>query len=382
MLVITIMLTLIAQFIAACSEPSDHETGVKLTVQYTQTPARLRVTGATRDGRFYGPNLLPELQRPLAMGQESVLVLLPASMHGAVLSFAVTGLDEQATPHTRGSVVTQVVGGKIQTVFVSLSPAAGCPRGTMPWTDGDCVPSRWLVPSSGTAGNGVEVGTAAPLVDGGSASDPPQGGIGGSAGIGPQDAGMCSGAQCAQDGGNGLAMPGSDAGDVCAAGGCDAAVAEPPSGGDACNRTCASDSCDYTCTHCDCSFDCGQSSETCELDCSAGSACALDCKSTGECELTCEDATCDLECANTESCKINCRGDSDCHVACGSAGKCKDVHCDGGARCLLECQGVSECEFNSCRGGSGVTQCPGDVIVCNRDCPEGASSERDEEEDD
>src|SRR5258708_7802683 len=110
---------------------------------------------------------------------------------------------------------------------------------------------------------------------------------------------------------------------------------------------------------------------SCDIACAAGMTCGtLDCKGAQQCRYDCQaNATCPLtDCRDTGSCggpcadRATCEGEGDQSLGC-------DLACTGGAECLLRCGTSSACKFGACTGGTGMTDCGGGVLVCNRPCP-------------
>ena len=321
----------------ACSETAD-VTGVRLTMHYgLNTPNRLRVVGTTLEGRVFGPSLMPEPARPLEPKRESVLLRLPESMAGEVLAISVAGLDKGLEPRVRGTVQTEIVRHKVQNLFVLLTADPECPTGTHLSPEGDCIRAPAVEEASDDAGN-VQSGTGADA----SSDERNDAAADAAADVGEPtpsgaDAGQCEEATF-HDAGIEIfppppPLPAPDAGP------------EPPS--------CATPPCRTTLT-------CSQSDETCEVECSPG-------------------ASCDISCGGVEKCKPSCAAGSDCEIVCGANSECKDIQCDADARCLLQCSG-KECSLR-CERGSTRASCPGNVVVCNRECPQDPSEAEDDERD-
>jgi hypothetical protein len=89
----------------------------------------------------------------------------------------------------------------------------------------------------------------------------------------------------------------------------------------------------------------------------------------GDCDLSCtQGCNCQLDCGMTDgTCTVSCTGGSVCDIDCTGVNNCDNVTCTGQALCLLRCAGAQNCGFDACQGGE--KSCPGDIIVCRRDCP-------------
>lgn len=128
------------------------------------------------------------------------------------------------------------------------------------------------------------------------------------------------------------------------------------------------DQCDATCGGSDCcTTPCpgGDCTPVCDV---AGCSCNIACANATSCNANCtEGATCVLSCQDAAECAITCTNNSTCYIDCLNADRCDVVHCVNGAQCVLDCSGATSCEFNSCAGGE--QSCPGNITVCNRDCP-------------
>jgi hypothetical protein len=113
---------------------------------------------------------------------------------------------------------------------------------------------------------------------------------------------------------------------------------------------------------------------TCDLTCATGTTCGrLDCTGSPQCRLDCQpDATCpQVDCRSSDVCFVDCHGaGSTCEVSCEGAQQC-DLNCHEGAECLLHCGSATApaCTFDTCTGGTGLVDCGGGVIACNRPCP-------------
>jgi hypothetical protein len=108
--------------------------------------------------------------------------------------------------------------------------------------------------------------------------------------------------------------------------------------------------------------------DRCESELSDAGVYKVDCAATGRCTTTCDDdMLCDIDCAGSDRCKAQCEDGSNCEIDCLATGRCNEIKCTGGSECLLDCTGADECEFQKCDGE--VRQCPGDILVCNRECP-------------
>ncbi|MDB4973922.1 MAG: hypothetical protein JWN48_2263 [Myxococcaceae bacterium] len=142
-------------------------------------------------------------------------------------------------------------------------------------------------------------------------------------------------------------------------------VCDPASG--ACIYDCAAASeCQNTClpqTACEVACD---HAETCYMACKEAAQCWLDCQDSRDCEGWCTNGShCQIDCGNAESCHAMCLAGSSCEVDCGGAADCSAFLCTEEAACLMHC-GNDGCAW-TCEGKGA--SCPGNVEVCNRDCP-------------
>jgi len=132
------------------------------------------------------------------------------------------------------------------------------------------------------------------------------------------------------------------------------------------DHVCAPDQTGETCDVIDC-----HAADACDVTCPAGSVCAeVDCTDAAECTLDCSGgAICDvIDCRGADVCHATCSGGSMCDLDCDGAGDCT-ASCSGNSPCLLDCGDAEICDFVECSGGSGVVECLGGILACNRDCP-------------
>jgi hypothetical protein len=117
-------------------------------------------------------------------------------------------------------------------------------------------------------------------------------------------------------------------------------------------------------------LDCNRQPGLCTASCRGG-ACLIEASETEMAFVTIEaDAMAELQCVDTDECVVSaCEGEGTrCNVDCTNADSCKIERCAAGASCLLDCTGVEDCTIAECHGT--IKDCPGDVRVCNRPCPE------------
>jgi hypothetical protein len=118
-------------------------------------------------------------------------------------------------------------------------------------------------------------------------------------------------------------------------------------------------------------LDCNRFQGACTASCRGG-ACLIEASETEMPFVTiAAGSTAELQCANADDCVVNsCEGPGTrCDVDCTDAASCKIARCGPGASCLLDCTGAGSCAIEDCRGA--IQHCAGDVVVCNRPCPEG-----------
>lgn len=105
----------------------------------------------------------------------------------------------------------------------------------------------------------------------------------------------------------------------------------------------------------DCALRC--TSETCAMDCSGANTCEVECGASSLCRVSC---------VGTNNCEPRC-SHGECEIDCVGANNCDHLRCADDASCMARCDSDSNCEFEKCAAPS---RCPGNVIVCNRSCPE------------
>jgi hypothetical protein len=94
----------------------------------------------------------------------------------------------------------------------------------------------------------------------------------------------------------------------------------------------------------------------------------VDCADTDRCDVECkDDMLCEVDCAGSDRCQTECKDDTVCEIDCKGADKCNEVRCTDDSECLLHCEDADKCNFKKCDGQ--VRQCPGNILVCNRECP-------------
>jgi hypothetical protein len=105
---------------------------------------------------------------------------------------------------------------------------------------------------------------------------------------------------------------------------------------------------------------------SCDFKCT-NAACAMGCDDANNCKVDCGEisATCDVSCRGANNCELRCRSGS-CEFDCTDANNCDHLKCEDGAACLARCTGAGNCEWEDCDEPS---QCAGDIIACNRECP-------------
>jgi hypothetical protein len=105
---------------------------------------------------------------------------------------------------------------------------------------------------------------------------------------------------------------------------------------------------------------------SCDFKCTSV-ACAMGCDDANKCKVDCGEtsATCDVSCRGANNCEPKCRSGS-CEFDCTDANNCDHLRCEEGAACLARCTGAGNCKWEECDEPS---QCAGDIIVCNRECP-------------
>lgn len=332
-----------------CACESQTTTGVRLAIRYDAPPERLRVFAHASDGSAYGPELLPDPPRPLAIGGESVLLQLPPALDQRALLLEVEGLDSNAAVMALGSQVAQVVSGAIVDSEVLLIPAPSCPADRALIAGGGCAPGEIPAVAAQAPTVTVEPSQFHPVAPAASLS--PSGALVPDAGV-PDVVPDAS----APDAGNSCSCQEDCPKTACA-----------HCGDGCCNKTCPLTGCSQSCSDCSCSVGCKDTTGNCAVDCSADSHCEVNCDHARACSLTCASSVCDLDCRHAKSCQVSCTGESDCHVKCEGAENCSMVRCDGSASCLLECDTAKMCGFASCP--AGAMSCPKHIFVCNRACP-------------
>lgn len=279
-------------------------TGVQLTMHYgANTPDKLRVVGTTLEGRVFGPSLMPDPPRRLEANRESVMLRLPESMDGVVLAISVAGLDKDLEPQLHGTVQTEIVRNKVQTLFVLLTSDRKCPSGTHLSREGDCIRTRDVSELPNDAGHVSEL----PDDAGNMHRDA---GMDASIDAGTHDAGDASSTDAVIDAGH-------QAADACTAELCaDAAPIDPPLPDAAIEPP---------------------PPPVMELSCDAPARCQLECPAGAEC---------DIRCGDVEECKVICGAGARCVVECASD------------QCKLEC--AENGRANACSGNTMVCnrECP------------------------
>lgn len=109
--------------------------------------------------------------------------------------------------------------------------------------------------------------------------------------------------------------------------------------------------------------------DRCDTTLLSSSVYKVDCTDADQCSSTCvNDTMCEVDCAGTGRCKNLCVAGSDCEIECHGADRCDKLICTGGSRCLVHCGDAESCDFQVCTGE--VRHCPGNILVCNGECPE------------
>jgi hypothetical protein len=105
---------------------------------------------------------------------------------------------------------------------------------------------------------------------------------------------------------------------------------------------------------------------SCDFKCTSV-ACAITCDEANKCKVDCgeDSSTCQVSCRGANNCEPKCRSGS-CEFDCTEANNCDHLRCEEGAACLARCTGASNCKWEDC---DDPRPCPGDIIVCNRECP-------------
>ena len=138
-----------------------------------------------------------------------------------------------------------------------------------------------------------------------------------------------------------------------------------------------SNTCDIACAEGYCTPNCSGGARCGVVACSDRTACCAQCSTGSRCDY--------IDCRNVTDCEVDCSGGSSCGVACG--GTTCEVDCSGGSACLILRTGGLLPIFTGCgdAGGGGIScagdplantlpvynvlECPGNMIVCNRQCP-------------
>jgi hypothetical protein len=117
-------------------------------------------------------------------------------------------------------------------------------------------------------------------------------------------------------------------------------------------------------------LDCNRFQGACTGNCRGG-ACLLQASETAMALITMEAGSkSELQCVNASDCVATCKGQGTrCDVDCTDAASCEIDRCGPGASCLLDCTGATSCAIQDCQGT--LQHCAGDVVVCDRPCPEG-----------
>lgn len=115
-----------------------------------------------------------------------------------------------------------------------------------------------------------------------------------------------------------------------------------------------------------CEIDC-LGGERCENTCKDKSHCEIGCQGSDRCENTCNKSHCEIDCRGSDRCETDCKDKSYCEIDCQGADRCDKVKCTKGSTCVLDCTDSEDCGFQTCNGT--VRQCPGNILVCNGECP-------------
>lgn len=108
--------------------------------------------------------------------------------------------------------------------------------------------------------------------------------------------------------------------------------------------------------------------DKCQATLHTSSVYKVDCTDAERCDTACvNDTLCEVDCAGTDRCSNICVAGSDCEIECHGSDRCDKLICAGGSRCLAHCGDSESCDFLVCTGE--VRHCPGNIIVCNGECP-------------
>ena len=308
--------------LSACNSERESFTGVRLTIRYESAPARLRVSGRSDGRASYGPQSLPDPERPLSQESESVVLQLPDTMAGHELVVDVVGLDSDERVIARGTLQVRVVARVLLDRSVRLEPLD------------DPAPSEL------DAGSDPDPETHSPVGDdttqGGSepGAQPPSAGQNATA----RDAGPAS---AGASGGPSPAAGASGAG----AGAAPSAGAGAPAGGGA-----------------------GGSSGSTGSGASGGAGSGAGASSGAIAPPPVMPPEDPDEDAGLPPPKVDCNSKQECKIDCDpKRASCDAVPCAAPLRCELHCKGgPTQCGFADCASATG---CNGDRVVCNRPCP-------------
>ena len=339
--------TLVATLVTAlgCIEETvvaDGLTGLELTVRYESSLEldQLLFTVTRSDGAvLLGPQRRPEVPAPLASDTSTVVILLPEVLADHEISIRIDGM-ETGQLVASGSIRLLLIGRVLVELEVTLGDPLWC-------------------------GDGV---TSAPFeeCDDGNNDD---------------DDG-CDG-HCDVERGHGCQSLDENP-SVCGDGICCIGAGESPCD---CPEDCGADICGDGCcsgteSPVDCAEDCGRctgacrggtcmepcAGPNCTLNCAGDCGCAIDCTDANKCIPTCTfGASCSIDCTGAGQCMATCSAGADCDIDCTDSENCGKPRCEGSSQCSIVCTGAGTCGFAVCDGVQ--TSCPGNVLVCNRDCP-------------
>lgn len=117
--------------------------------------------------------------------------------------------------------------------------------------------------------------------------------------------------------------------------------------------TAATSPCHFECNKTSCSQVCDKGTQ-CRAECS-GTSCGFECRANAVCSTSCSGLGCNVSCAAGSNCDHECRGATGC-----------SLNCEVGAKCLLRHSTSLTANLNC---SVPVKACPGNIVVCNRDCP-------------
>lgn len=122
-----------------------------------------------------------------------------------------------------------------------------------------------------------------------------------------------------------------------------------------CSQQCtaAKSPCHFSCSKTYCNQGCDKGTQ-CRAECN-GTNCGFECRANAVCSTACSGFGCNISCAAGSDCDHDCRAATGCSLSC-----------QPGAKCLLR-HGASLTASMTC--SVPAKTCPGNIVVCNRDCP-------------